>query len=295
MLSRLPLRGLKGPVGTAQDALDLFDGAADKLAILDEKIAKHLGFENILDSVGQIYPRSFDFDVVSALLQLAAAPSNMAITLRLMAGAELATEGFQKGQVGSSAMPHKMNARSSERINGFTVLLRGYSVSLSELAGSQWNEGDVACSVVRRVALPDSFYAMDGLLETALTVLTELGIFESAISAELNRNLPFLATTKILMAAVKKGIGRESAHEVIKEHSLATVANIRNGGENDLLHRIASDARIPLDLNELTALIAKPLEFTGVARNQTLQVIAKVAEVTARYPQAMDYQPGAIR
>ena len=295
LLSRLPLRGLKGPVGTAQDALDLFDGAADKLAILDEKIAKHLGFENILDSVGQIYPRSFDFDVVSALLQLAAAPSNMATTLRLMAGAELATEGFQKGQVGSSAMPHKMNARSSERINGFTVLLRGYSVALSELAGSQWNEGDVACSVVRRVALPDSFYAMDGLLETALTVLAELGIFESAISAELNRNLPFLATTKILMAAVKKGIGRESAHEVIKEHSLATVANVRNGGENDLLHRIASDARIPLDLNELTALIAKPLEFTGVARNQTLQVIARVAEVTARYPHAMDYQPGAIR
>jgi len=295
LLSRLPLRGLKGPVGTAQDALDLFDGAADKLAILDEKIAKHLGFENILDSVGQIYPRSFDFDVVSALLQLAAAPSNMATTLRLMAGAELATEGFQKGQVGSSAMPHKMNARSSERINGFTVLLRGYSVALSELAGSQWNEGDVACSVVRRVALPDSFYAMDGLLETALTVLAELGIFESAISAELNRNLPFLATTKILMAAVKKGIGRESAHEVIKEHSLATVANIRNGGENDLLHRIASDVRIPLDLNELTALIAKPLEFTGVARNQTLQVIARVAEVTARYPHAMDYQPGAIR
>jgi adenylosuccinate lyase len=295
LLARLPLRGLKGPVGTSQDALDLFDGDADKLAMLDKKVANHLGFENILDSVGQIYPRSFDFDVVSALLQLAAAPSNMATTLRLMAGVELATEGFQKGQVGSSAMPHKMNARSSERINGFTVLLRGYSVALSELAGSQWNEGDVACSVVRRVALPDSFYAMDGLLETALTVLAELGIFESAISAELNRNLPFLATTKILMAAVKKGVGRESAHEVIKEHSLATVANIRQGGENDLLARIAGDSRIPLDLNELTALIAKPLEFTGVARNQTLQVIAKVAEVGSRYPKAMDYQPGAIR
>jgi adenylosuccinate lyase len=295
LLARLPLRGLKGPVGTAQDALDLFNGDAHKLAELDGKVASHLGFENVLDSVGQIYPRSFDFDVVSALLQLAAAPSNMATTLRLMAGAELATEGFQKGQVGSSAMPHKMNARSSERINGFTVLLRGYCVSLSELAGSQWNEGDVACSVVRRVALPDSFYAIDGLLETALTVLAELGIFESAITAELNRNLPFLATTKILMAAVKKGIGRESAHEVIKEHSLATVANIRSGGENDLLARIADDARIPLDLTELNALIASPLDFTGIARNQTLQVIAKVAEVTARYPKASSYQPGAIR
>ena len=295
LLARLPLRGLKGPVGTAQDALDLFNGDSTKLAKLDSEVATHLGFDNVLDSVGQIYPRSFDFDVVSALLQLAGAPSNMATTLRLMAGAELATEGFKKGQVGSSAMPHKMNARSSERINGFTVLLRGYVTAISELAGSQWNEGDVACSVVRRVVLPDSFYAIDGLLETALTVLGELGIFERAISAELDRNLPFLATTKILMAAVKNGVGRESAHEVIKEHSLAAVRNIQNGGANDLLQRIASDSRIPLDLPALEALIAAPLDFTGVAREQTLQVIAKVAEVTARYPKAANYQPGAIR
>ena len=295
LLARLPLRGLKGPVGTAQDALDLFNGDSTKLAKLDSEVATHLGFDNVLDSVGQIYPRSFDFDVVSALLQLAAAPSNMATTLRLMAGAELATEGFKKGQVGSSAMPHKMNARSSERINGFTVLLRGYVTAISELAGSQWNEGDVACSVVRRVVLPDSFYAIDGLLETALTVLGELGIFERAISAELDRNLPFLATTKILMAAVKNGVGRESAHEVIKEHSLAAVRNIQNGGANDLLQRIAADSRIPLDLPALEALIAAPLDFTGVAREQTLQVIAKVAKVTARYPKAANYQPGAIR
>lgn len=295
LLARLPMRGLKGPVGTAQDALDLFEGDAKKLTELDRKIASHLGFDHILDSVGQIYPRSIDFDVVSALLQLAAAPSNMAITLRLMAGFELATEGFQSGQVGSSAMPHKMNARSSERINGFTALLRGYSVAVSELSGAQWNEGDVACSVVRRVALPDAFYAIDGLLETALTVIDELGIFEGAIDAELERNLPFLATTKILMAAIKKGIGRESAHEIIKEHSLAAVAALRAGGSNDLLTRIANDSRLPLDLAELQALIAKPLDFTGVAREQTLQVIARVSEVTARHPQAAAYRPGAIR
>jgi adenylosuccinate lyase len=295
LLSRLPLRGLKGPVGTAQDALDLFDGDTKKLAQLDREIAKHLGFTNILDSVGQIYPRSFDFDVVSALLQLAAAPSNMATTLRLMAGAELATEGFQVGQVGSSAMPHKMNARSSERINGFTALLRGYSVAISELAGDQWNEGDVSCSVVRRVALPDAFYATDGLLETALTVVDEMGIFAGVIEIELERNLPFLATTKILMSAVKKGIGRESAHEVIKEHSLATVASLRAGGANDLLERIANDSRIPLDIAELNSLIAQPLDFTGMAREQTLQVIARVSEVSALYPEGAKYRPGAIR
>lgn len=295
LLSRLPLRGLKGPVGTAQDALDLFEGDTKKLAELDQKIARHLGFENILDSVGQIYPRSFDFDVVSALLQLAAAPSNMATTLRLMAGAELATEGFQAGQVGSSAMPHKMNARSSERINGFTALLRGYCVSISELAGNQWNEGDVACSVVRRVVLPDAFYAIDGLLETALTVLNELGIFKNSIDSEIERNLPFLATTKILMAAVKKGVGRESAHELIKEHSMATVAALRNGKANDLINRIANDERIPLTLPELQKLISQPLDFTGGAREQTLQVIARVAEVTSQYPSGAQYQPGAIR
>lgn len=295
LLSRLPIRGLKGPVGTAQDALDLFEGDVKKLAELDQKIAHHLGFTKILDSVGQIYPRSFDFDVVSALLQLAAAPSNMAITLRLMAGAELATEGFQSGQVGSSAMPHKMNARSSERINGFTALLRGYSVAISELSGSQWNEGDVACSVVRRIALPDAFYAMDGLLETALTVIDELGIFTGAIDAELERNLPFLATTKILMAAVKKGLGRETAHEVIKEHSLATVSQMHSGGVNDLLDRIANDQRIPLDSAELRALISAPLDFTGGARAQTLQIIARITEVTSQYPDGAKYRPGAIR
>ena len=295
LLARLPMRGLKGPVGTAQDALDLFDGDERKLAELDMKIARYLGFENILDSVGQIYPRSFDFDVVSALLQLAAAPSNMATTLRLMAGAELATEGFQAGQVGSSAMPHKMNARSSERINGFTALLRGYSVAISELSGNQWNEGDVACSVVRRVVLPDAFFAIDGLLETALTVIDEMGIFVGAIDAELERNLPFLATTKILMAAVKRGIGRENAHAVIKEHSLAAITALREGGNNDLLIRIAGDSRIPLDLGELQSLISSPLDFTGSAQQQTMQVVARVAEVCARNPEAAKYRPGAIR
>ena len=292
--SRYPMRGIKGPVGTSQDSIDLL-GSSDAHQKLEKAIASELGFTNVLDSTGQIYPRSFDYDVITTLVQIAASPSSLATSIRLMAGVELVTEGFKAGQVGSSAMPHKMNTRSCERVNGLSVVLRGYASMVSELAGDQWNEGDVSCSVVRRVAMPDAFYAIDGLLETALTVLAELGIFESAITAELNRNLPFLATTKILMAAVKKGIGRESAHEVIKEHSLATVANIRSGGENDLLARIADDARIPLDLTELNALIASPLDFTGIARNQTLQVIAKVAEVTARYPKASSYQPGAIR
>ena len=128
-----------------------------------------------------------------------------------MAGHELVTEGFKEGQVGSSAMPHKMNTRSCERVNGLAVILRGYLSMVGELAGDQWNEGDVSCSVVRRVALPDAFFAVDGLFQTFLTVLDEFGAFPAVIQRELDRYLPFLATTKVLMAAVRNGVGREAA------------------------------------------------------------------------------------
>ena len=211
LISRYPIRGIKGPVGTAQDSIDLL-GSPEAHAKLERDVATHLGFENILDSTGQIYPRSFDFDVVTTLVQLAAAPSSLATSIRLMAGAELVTEGFKAGQVGSSAMPHKMNTRSCERVNGLAVVLRGYASMVGELSGDQWNEGDVACSVVRRVAIADAFYAFDGLIETFMTVLLEFGAFPHVIEAELAKYLPFLATTKILMAAVKAGIGREVAH-----------------------------------------------------------------------------------
>ena len=147
-------------------------------------------------SVGQVYPRSLDHDVVSALVQLGAGPSSLAHTIRLMAGHELVTEGFAPGQVGSSAMPHKMNTRCCERVNGLQVVLRGYASMAAELAGAQWNEGDVFCSVVRRVALPDAFFAIDGQIETFLTVLDEFGAYPAVIQRELDRYLPFLATTR---------------------------------------------------------------------------------------------------
>src|SRR6478736_3045147 len=201
LLARYPLRGIKGPMGTSQDMLDLLDGSTASLGELEERVARHLGFERVLTSVGQVYPRSLDFDVVSALVQLVAGPSNLATTIRLMAGIELVTEGFKEGQVGSSAMPHKMNTRSCERVNGLAVVLRGQLSMVGELAGDQWNEGDVSCSVVRRVALPDAFFALDGLFETFLSVLEDFGAFPAVIDAELRRYLPFLATTKVLLAA----------------------------------------------------------------------------------------------
>ncbi|MGW2150434.1 adenylosuccinate lyase [Nonomuraea bangladeshensis] len=295
LITRYPLRGIKGPVGTAQDMLDLLGGDRAKLAALEDRVAEHLGFAGAFTSVGQVYPRSLDFEVLTALVQAAAAPSSLARTIRLMAGHELVTEGFAEGQVGSSAMPHKMNTRSCERVNGLAVVLRGYASMTAELAGDQWNEGDVSCSVVRRVALPDAFFAFDGLMETMLTVLDEFGAFPAVIAAELDRYLPFLATTKMLMAAVRAGMGREQAHELIKEHAVAAALAMRSrGAANELLDLLAGDERFPLDREQLDGLLADRVSFTGAAADQVEAVAQRVAEIVAAHPEAAAYRPGAI-
>ncbi|HEU4492320.1 MAG TPA: adenylosuccinate lyase [Jiangellales bacterium] len=296
LLARYSLRGVKGPVGTAQDMLDLLGGEEERLAELERRVAEHLGFPRVLTSVGQIYPRSLDYDVLSALVQLTAGPSSLATTVRLMAGQELVTEGFRPGQVGSSAMPHKMNTRSCERVNGLTVVLRGYAAMTAELAGAQWNEGDVACSVVRRVALPDAFFAADGIFQTFLTVLDELGAYPAVAARELDRYLPFLATTKVLVAAVKRGVGRESAHEAIKEHAVAVALAMREKGadRNDLLDRLAGDERLRLSRADVAALVSAPIDFTGAATAQVAEVVRRVEAVVTRHPQAAAYSPGPI-
>ncbi len=295
LIGRYPLRGIKGPMGTAQDMLDLLGGDAAKLAELERRIADELGFAQVLTSTGQVYPRSLDHEVLSAFVQVAAGPSSLAHTIRLMAGQELVTEGFAEGQVGSSAMPHKMNTRSCERVNGFAVVLRGYASMGAELAGAQWNEGDVFESVVRRVALPDACYALDGLFETFLTVLGEFGAFPAVIEAELQRYLPFLSTTKVLMAAVRHGVGREAAHEAIKEHAVAVALGMRAGAaENDLFERLAADPRLGLDLEQVRAAASDPLELTGSARDQVDAIAAQVAALARKYPEAAAYSPGAV-
>lgn len=295
LLARYPLRGIKGPVGTQQDQLDLL-GTVESVDELERTVANHLGFDRVLSSVGQVYPRSLDLDVVSALVQVAAAPASFATTLRLMAGHELATEGFRPGQVGSSAMPHKMNSRSCERICGFKAILGGYQAMVAAIAGDQWNEGDVSCSVVRRVALPDAFFAADGLCETFLSVLDDFGAYPAVIEAELRRYLPFLATTKILVAAVKAGVGREQAHEAIKQHAVAVALEMREAAQqsNDLLDRLAADPRLGLGRRELDELLDEPLSFAGNAAHQVARVVADIEKVAARYPTAAAYDPSPI-
>jgi adenylosuccinate lyase len=287
LIAAYPLRGLQGAVGTGLDQLTLFSGDAAKVAELQQRFIEHLGFEKPLPTVGQVYPRSLDFEVISCLYQMGGGIANMARTVRLMAGSETATEGFAKGQVGSSAMPHKMNTRSTERINGLQVVLGGYVHMAGSLVGDQWFEGDVSCSVVRRVALPDGFFALDGLLETALHVIDDMGVYEAVLARELERYLPFLATTTLLMEAVRRGGGREEAHEAIKEHAVAAALAMREGAfDNDLARRLGEDGRIPLSAAEIADVLSHSADFVGLAGPQVDAFSAQVDDLVNRYPEA---------
>lgn len=296
IIADYPARGIKGAVGTQLDLLTLFNGDVDKVSELESRILQHLGLPGQLQVVGQVYPRSLDFEVIAAFNQLASGASSFARTLRLMAGYELASEGFAKGQVGSSAMPHKMNARSCERINGFATILKGHLAMVQGLAGDQWNEGDVSCSVVRRVALPDSCFALDGLLETTLTVLNQMEVFPAVIARENAYYFPFLSTTTLLMEAVKSGAGREAAHEAIKEHAVATVEDLRTGriSRNNLAERLAADDRLGLSREQIDCVIASAAKLSGRATEQVNGFVATVATVLNAHPQAASYEPSPI-
>jgi adenylosuccinate lyase len=213
-----------------------------------------------------------------------------------MAGHETAGEGFAPGQTGSSAMPHKMNSRSCERVNGFHVILKGHLAMAAGLAGDQWNEGDVSCSVVRRVMLPDAFFAADGMFETFLTILDQMDACEAMIAAETAHYLPFLMTTTILMEAVKGGVGRETAHHAIKEHAIATVNDLRAGTStrNNLIERLAGDARLGLTRESLDAILARGESQTGAAKSQIRKFAGEVARIEAAHPAAAAYVPGPI-
>jgi adenylosuccinate lyase len=293
LVERYPARGLKGAVGTQMDQLRLFGGDVGKVVELEARVLAHLGIPRVQIAPGQVYPRSLDFSVLSALYQVGSGPSSFAKTLRLMAGQDLAGEGFSINQVGSSAMPHKMNTRSCERINGLHVVLRGYLAMAEGVSGDQWNEGDVSCSVVRRVMLPDGFFAFDGLIETFHTILHQMEINVAMIEQELRRSLPFLTTTTILMEAVKRGIGRETAHDIIREHAVATARDLRSGKvrDNDLFHRLADDTRLGLDASTIERLGREARGHAGAAGAQVDTFVRTVLTWRDRFPDTAKLKP----
>ncbi|MBC2600699.1 adenylosuccinate lyase [Puniceicoccus vermicola] len=292
-----PVRGIKGAVGTQLDLKTLFSDEKVKVDQLEASVLKHLGFSKSLHAVGQVYPRSLDHEVIAGLVGIASGPSNLARSLRLMAGHETASEGFAPGQTGSSAMPHKMNSRSCERVNGFLVLLRGYETMAAGLAGDQWHEGDVSCSVVRRVALPDAFFSIDGLFETFLTVLGQMEVYPAVIARENAAYFPFLSSTTLLMEAVRTGTGRETAHKAIKKHAISTVKDLRSGEitQNNFAERLGADSDFPLDTADIEKVITGAADLIGLAKEQVGDFSTQVNEfLRPLNPEWKDYRPGQI-
>jgi adenylosuccinate lyase len=263
------IKGIKGAIGTGSDLKALHN---ENWLEVERAVADELGIEKTLIAPPQIYPRSLDFQVVASLYQLAAPIASVATNIRLMTGLGLLSEGKTSGQVGSSAMPHKNNPRLSERVNGLFILLKGYLTMVSEISGNQWNEGDVSESVVRRVALADSFYTIDSILRSMKKILSELQVNESAISRELDRELEYLLSSKVLMKVFEKGIGREAAHSLILESATES----RSSFSETFFELLAKNKELALSLSELEALKSNPGEHLGDASKQAQQVLKLV-------------------
>jgi adenylosuccinate lyase len=293
-ISHYPLRGIKGPVGTQSDMLALL-GNQNKVQALEQKVAKSLGFIGTLNATGQIYPRSLDFRLTSRLTALTGGISNFANGIRDMASRELVTEGFKEGQVGSSAMPHKMNTRSSERIWGLSQVVKAYNDLASRISGEQPGEGDVSDSVPRRVFLPGIFYAFDGLCETALTVMNEMGPYPEVISCELDRYLPFLATTQVLGLYMEKGLGREQAHALVKKHAIEAAKSLRRGEPHNFAHNLANDPSYAnVSEQEIQAVLSEREQLLGNADSQVRQFRQKAIKILKSHSYWASYEPGEI-
>ncbi len=289
VIESYPLRGIKGAMGTQQDMITLL-GCKEKALKFEKRMAAYLGFKRVMDSTGQVYPRSIDHETVATLFQLSGAIGNFAKMIRLMAGMELAHEGFKKGQTGSSAMPHKMNSRTCERINALIHVLGGYEDMVKGMVGDQWFEGDVSCSVIRRVALPGAFFALEGIYESALTILKEMEVFPGMISAELSRYLPLLSSSMILMEACKKGMGRDTAHEKIKKHATEAVRQLRLGqGTEGFLKGLSAEEYWPLSYDWMMELIKNPDH--GAAVEQVERICNRVVGIEKQYPGLASYMP----
>lgn len=297
-LENYPLRGIKGPVGTQRAMLKLL-GSEEKVATLEQKVAQTLGFSKLLHSPGQVYPRSLDLSLINRITEAGAACSNYALGMRLMAGYELVTEGFKPGQVGSSIMPHKMNTSKSERIWSLYQVIKMLQNGASRLAGETWEEGDVSCSVMRRVILPQTFYAADGLCETTLNVLNDMGAYPVVIQKEMERYLPFLATTELLSLAIARGIPRPEAHAVIKKHTQHQALLMREEGTTPNLRELADDKLFSgiISHDDIEEILERQKTSVGNAREQAASVIQQTCLYIGQnvnYREAANYEPQPI-
>jgi adenylosuccinate lyase len=277
--SRFPLKGIKGAIGTGSDLKSV---VGSNWQSIEDSVLEGLGIDKALIAPSQIYPRSIDFQVISSLFQLASPLASIATNIRLMAGLGLVAEGKASNQVGSSAMPHKNNPRLSERVNALFIILKGYLTMASEISGNQWNEGDVSESVVRRIALPDAFYCIDAILRTAIKIVKELEVSKDNIAREVDLELEYLLSSKVLLLAFEKGVGREFAHKAILECSDKS----RSPNSESFFTIISKTSELKVSESELLKLKSSIEGHLGDAPLQARGVLNLAKAQISRLPEA---------
>ena len=277
-LANMALLGCKGTTGTQASFLELFDGDHDKCRRLDALIAEKMGFARVLPVSGQTYSRKIDSQVLNVLAGIAQSAAKFTNDLRLLAHLKEVEEPFEKGQIGSSAMAYKRNPMRSERMASLARYVLSDAINPALTASTQWFERTLDDSANRRIAVPEAFLAVDGILNLYLNITDGLVVYPKMIARHLQAELPFMATETILMDAVKRGADRQEIHERIRQHSVAAAARVKEEGlDNDLVERIAADEAIPVSREEIEAIL-KPENFVGRAPQQTAEFLAEVVE-----------------
>lgn len=293
-LSKAKLLGSKGTTGTQASFLELFDGDHEKCKMLDHKIAEKMGYKACFPVSGQTYSRKLDSQFLNVLAGIAQSAAKFSNDIRLLQHLKEVEEPFEKNQIGSSAMAYKRNPMRSERIGSLSRyvmvdVLNGYFTT-----ATQWFERTLDDSANKRLSIPEAFLAVDGILSLYANVADGLVVYPKVIEQRLRKELPFMATENIMMDAVKKrGADRQQLHEKIREHSMAASRVVKvEGGENDLLERIAADEAFGVTLEELEKIL-KPENYTGRAKEQTddflneciKPVLEKYADVESDKPE----------
>lgn len=267
--------GAKGATGTQASFLALFHGNAEKVKQLDQKIASKMGFNELFTISGQTYTRKQDIQILQTLAGIGSTAHKIGTDLRLLAHLKEVEEPFTEKQVGSSAMPYKRNPILSERMCGLARFLISLTENPIYTHATQWLERSLDDSANRRLSLSEAFLSCDAVLETLIRLTGHLVVYPQVMDRHIKEELPFIATENILMAGVKKGMDRQLLHEKIRDHSQAASFKIKvQGGENDLLERIAADWTIPLSQEEMAAILDVQ-SFTGLAATQTLEFLDK--------------------
>ncbi len=276
-LAQMKARGAKGTVGTQATFLELFKGDHGKVIQLDQLVSRKLGFSDFFPVTGQTYTRKQDMKLAETLAGIGATSHKFAVDLRLLSNLKVQEEPFAKKQTGSSAMAYKRNPMRSERLTGLARKLMGLPQNFSATYSNQWFERTLDDSAVRRMDIPQCFLLTDAILKLFINITSDMVVYPNQIKRHMKAEIPFMATEKILMEAVEKGESRQEMHEVIKEHSFAAGKVVKeDGGENDLLLRLAGDERVPFSLAEIENIVGDFSQFTGRAKEQTEEFLTDV-------------------